>query len=60
MERSPYIKPSVLQLEFRTDEEVVSMGTCKSTTSSNQQTSPIFPIPGSSCSVSQCSSLSPS
>ena len=58
MKRSDYIKPSVLQLEFSTDEEVVSLSSCKSTTSSQQQT---FPHPGgSSCFTSACSSISAS
>ena len=58
MKRSPYIKPSVLQLEFSTDEEVVSLASCKSTTSSQQQTFP--QTGGSSCFTSSCSSISPS
>lgn len=58
MKRSPYIKPSVLQLEFSTDEEVVSLSSCKSTTSSQQQTFP--ESGGSSCFTSSCSSITPS
>ena len=58
MKRSQYIKPSVLQLDFTTDEEVVSLSSCKSTTSSQQQTLPRFP--GSDCGTSQCQSVSPS
>jgi hypothetical protein len=58
MERSPYIKPSVLQLDFTTDEEVVSLATCKSNTSSQQQSFPTRV--GSSCLTSACSSISPS
>ena len=34
MNRKPYIKPSLLQLEFSTD-EAVAAGTCKSFTSNN-------------------------
>ena len=56
MERRPYIKPSVLQLEFSTDEEVVSLSTCKSSTSSSGQ---LLGGEGS-CSSSGCSSVSPS
>ncbi|HKW49945.1 MAG TPA: hypothetical protein VJN70_20975 [Gemmatimonadaceae bacterium] len=58
MTRSQYIKPSVLQLEFTTDEEVVSLSSCKSTTSSQQQTFPL--VVGSSCFSSQCSSVTAS
>jgi hypothetical protein len=58
MKRTDYIKPSVLQLDFTTDEEVVSLSSCKSTTSSQQQS---FPHPGgSSCFTSSCSSITPS
>jgi len=60
MERRLYIKPSVLQLDFTTDEEVVSMSSCKSNNSSSMQGMPRFPIPGSSCGASQCSSVSDS
>ena len=56
MKRSQYIKPSVLQLDFTTDEEVVSLSSCKSTTSSQQQTVPTRV--GSSCQTSACSSIS--
>jgi hypothetical protein len=35
MNRKPYIKPSLLQLDFSTDEAVASGGTCKSFTSTN-------------------------
>jgi len=56
MERRQYIKPSVLQLDFTTDEEVVSLSSCKSTTSSQQQTVPNRV--GSSCQTSACSSIS--
>ena len=58
MKRSQYIKPSVLQLDFTTDEEVVSLSSCKSSTSSQQQTFP--QTVGSSCSTSSCSSVTPS
>ena len=58
MKRSPYIKPSVLQLDFTTDEEVVSLSSCKSTTSSQQQTFP--ESGGSSCFTSSCSSVTAS
>lgn len=58
MKRSQYIKPSVLQLDFTTDEEVVSLSSCKSTTSSQQQTFP--QTNGSSCFTSTCSSITPS
>lgn len=58
MKRSQYIKPSVLQLDFTTDEEVVSLSSCKSNTSSQQQTFPI--LPGSSCGATQCNSVTPS
>jgi hypothetical protein len=58
MKRNQYIKPSVLQLDFSTDEEVVSLSSCKSSTSSAGQ---IFG--GStegSCASSGCSSVSDS
>ena len=58
MKRSQYIKPSVLQLDFTTDEEVVSLSSCKSTTSSQQQTFP--QTNGSSCFTSTCSSVTAS
>jgi hypothetical protein len=58
MKRSQYIKPSVLQLDFATDEEVVSLSSCKSTTSSQQQSFP--QTTGSSCFTSTCSSISAS
>jgi hypothetical protein len=58
MKRSQYIKPSVLQLDFTTDEEVVSLSSCKSTTSSQQQSFP--QTTGSSCSTSTCSSITAS
>ena len=58
MKRSQYIKPSVLQLEFNTDEEVVSLSSCKSNTSSQQQSFP--QTVGSSCSTSTCSSVTAS
>ena len=58
MKRSQYIKPSVLQLDFTTDEEVVSLSSCKSTTSSQTQTLPHFP--GPDCNTSGCNSVSPS
>ncbi|HKW12537.1 MAG TPA: hypothetical protein VJO33_19270 [Gemmatimonadaceae bacterium] len=58
MKRSQYIKPSVLQLDFTTDEEVVSLSSCKSNTSSQQQTIP--QTNGSSCFTSTCSSISAS
>ena len=56
MERTPYIKPSVLQLEFSTDEEVVSLSSCKSNTNINGQT-----LGGTgSCASSVCTSVSAS
>ena len=58
MKRSQYIKPSVLQLDFTTDEEVVSLSSCKSNTSSQQQTIPHGP--GADCGSSFCNSVSPS
>jgi hypothetical protein len=58
MKRSQYIKPSVLQLEFNTDEEVVSLSSCKSNTSSQQQTLP--QTEGSSCQTSTCNSVTAS
>jgi hypothetical protein len=58
MKRSQYIKPSVLQLDFTTDEDVVSLSSCKSTTSSQQQTFPRGP--GADCNTSGCNSVSPS
>jgi len=58
MKRSQYIKPSVLQLDFTTDQEVVSLSSCKSTTSSQQQTFP--QTTGSSCFTSTCSSVTAS
>jgi hypothetical protein len=58
MKRSQYIKPSVLQLDYTTDEEVVSLSSCKSTTSSQQQTFP--QTNGSSCFTSTCSSITAS
>lgn len=58
MKRSQYIKPSVLQLEFNTDEEVVSLSSCKSSTSSQTQSFP--QTDGSSCASSSCSSVTPS
>jgi len=58
MKRSQYIKPSVLQLDFATDEEVVSLSSCKSTTSSQQQSFP--QTNGSSCFTSTCSSVTAS
>lgn len=58
MKRSQYIKPSVLQLDFATDEEVVSLSSCKSSTSSQQQTFP--QTTGSSCFTSTCSSVTAS
>ena len=58
MKRSQYIKPSVLQLDFTTDQEVVSLSSCKSTTSSQQQTFP--QTIGSSCFTSTCSSVTAS
>jgi hypothetical protein len=58
MNRSRYIKPSVLQLEYSTDEDVVSLGTCKSTNSSQLQSFPALGSPPfSSCSASTCSSV---
>jgi hypothetical protein len=59
MKRSQYIKPSVLQLDFSTDEEVVSLTSCKSTTSSAGQ---ILGggQEGVSCAQSGCSSVSDS
>lgn len=58
MARQRYIKPSVLQLDYSTDEEVVSMSSCKSNTSSNAQT--LGGNQGESCSTSACSSITPS
>jgi hypothetical protein len=58
MKRSQYIKPSVLQLDFTTDEAVVSLFSCKSATSSQTQTVP--QTDGTSCSSSTCSSVSDS
>jgi hypothetical protein len=58
MKRSQYIKPSVLQLDYTTAEEVVSLSSCKSTTSSQQQTFP--QTNGSSCFTSTCSSITAS
>jgi hypothetical protein len=58
MKRSQYIKPSVLQLDFSTDEEVVSLSSCKSTTSSQTQSFP--QTDGTSCSSSTCSSVTAS
>jgi hypothetical protein len=58
MKRGQYIKPSVLQLDFRTDEEVVSLSSCKSNTSSQQQTFP--QVEGADCGTSQCNSVSAS
>jgi len=58
MKRSQYIKPSVLQLDFSTDEEVVSLTSCKSSASSAGQT---FGGGGEgSCASSGCSSVSDS
>ena len=51
MERKQYIKPSVLQLEFRTDVEVVSMAGCKNTLNNNGQT--LLPGTGS-CQDTAC------
>lgn len=58
MQRHRYIKPSVLELDYTTDLDVMSSGTCKSNVSSNAQT--LGGTAGTSCSVSACTSVTPS
>jgi hypothetical protein len=41
MEKKEYIKPSVLQLDFSTDEEVVSFSSCKTNTDSTGSGLPV-------------------
>ena len=51
--RQPYIKPSLLRLEFTADIAVCDDQNCKTTTSSNGQCDP----GAGSCATSSCSAV---
>lgn len=51
--RHPYIKPSLLRLEFTADVAQCDFGNCKTTTSSSGQCDP----GGGSCDTSSCNAV---
>ena len=58
-QRDQYIKPSLLRLEYSTDTDVVSFGSCKSQQNTDSRGSGT-PGSGLSCETSSCSSASAS